>query len=61
MRGNGPLTRSAGNRDARTSGAQGRTDIPPQINVLASMIVLVSICLMGIGALFGARRQRRFG
>jgi len=26
-----------------------------------AMILLVSICLMGIGALFGARRQRRYG
>ena len=38
-----------------------RVKIPPQINVLASMILIVSICLLGIGALFGARRQRRYG
>ena len=75
MRGDGPLTRSAGDRGARTSGAQGsslitfpiqifgasRVKIPPQINVLASMILIVSICMLGIGALFGARRQRRYG
>ena len=38
-----------------------RVKIPPQINLRASMILIVSICLLGIGVLFGARRQRRYG
>ena len=37
-----------------------RVKIPPQINVLGPMILLVSICLMSIGALFGARCERRY-
>jgi hypothetical protein len=34
--------------------------IPPQINVLATMILLVSIALMAAGAIIGNRRQRRY-
>jgi spermidine/putrescine transport system permease protein len=37
-----------------------RVRIPPQINVLATMILLVSIALMAAGAIIGNRRQRRY-
>ena len=36
-----------------------RVKIPPQINVLASMLLLVSIVVMGTGTYVGARRRRR--
>ena len=36
-----------------------RVKIPPQINVLASMLLLVSVAVMGAGAFVGARRRRR--
>jgi spermidine/putrescine transport system permease protein len=38
-----------------------RVKIPPQINVLASMILFTSIALMVVGAVVGSRRQRRHG
>jgi len=38
-----------------------RVELPPQIDVLATMILLVSIALMAIGTLFGIRRQKRLG
>ena len=38
-----------------------RVEIPPQINVLATMLLLVSVSLMVAGAWFGARRRRRHG
>ena len=38
-----------------------RVKIPPQINVLASMILFTSIALMVVGAVLGGRRQRRLG
>jgi ABC-type spermidine/putrescine transport system permease subunit II len=34
--------------------------LPPQINVLATMILIVSIALMAAGAVIGNRRQRRY-
>ena len=36
-----------------------RVKIPPQINVLATMLLLVSISLMVTGTIIGNRRQRR--
>jgi spermidine/putrescine transport system permease protein len=36
-------------------------EISPQINVLASMILIVSVAIMGIGSLLGARRASRIG
>jgi spermidine/putrescine transport system permease protein len=36
-----------------------RVRIPPQIHVLATLILLVSVALMAAGAIFGARRERR--
>jgi spermidine/putrescine transport system permease protein len=36
-----------------------RVRIPPQIHVLATLILLVSVALMATGAAFGARRERR--
>ena len=38
-----------------------RVELPPQIDVLATMILLVSIALMALGTLFGIRRQKRLG
>ena len=38
-----------------------RVKLPPQINVLATMILMVSIALMGAGTLLGIRRQKRLG
>ncbi len=38
-----------------------RVKIPPQINVLASMILFTSIALMVVGSVLGGRRQRRLG
>ena len=35
-----------------------RRSIPPQINVLATAILLVSVALLLTGTLFGARRRR---
>ncbi len=40
---------------------QSRTATPPQINVLASMILFGSIAVMALGSYMGARRQRRLG
>lgn len=40
---------------------QSRTATPPQINVLATMILVVSVSVMFIGTWFGQRRQRRMG
>jgi spermidine/putrescine transport system permease protein len=37
-----------------------RVKLPPQINVLATMILVTSIALMAVGAVLGARRQRRY-
>ena len=41
--------------------AQSRTATPPQINVLATMILIVSITVLAISTLLGQRRQRRMG
>jgi spermidine/putrescine transport system permease protein len=38
-----------------------RVTIPPQINVLASMILFVSIAIMVLGAVFGNLRRKRQG
>lgn len=35
-----------------------RVEIPPQINVLATMLLMASVSLMVLGAAIGARRQR---
>lgn len=40
---------------------QSRTATPPQINVLATMILVVSVATMAIASWFGQRRQRRMG
>jgi spermidine/putrescine transport system permease protein len=40
---------------------QSRVATPPQINVLASMILFGSIAVMVLGSWLGQRRQRRFG
>lgn len=40
---------------------QSRVATPPQINVLASMILFGSVTVMAIGSIIGARRQRRLG
>ena len=40
---------------------QSRVATPPQINVLASMILFGSVGVMAIGSIIGARRQRRLG
>ncbi len=40
---------------------QSRVATPPQINVLASMILFGSVAVMAIGSIIGARRQRRLG
>jgi spermidine/putrescine transport system permease protein len=36
-----------------------RVKIPPQINVLATMLLIVSIGLMVVGSVMGSRRRRR--
>jgi spermidine/putrescine transport system permease protein len=38
-----------------------RVKIPPQIHVLATLILLTSVALIAAGALFGARKERRAG
>ena len=38
---------------------QSRTATPPQINVLSTMILLVSVTILAVGTLAGARRSRR--
>jgi spermidine/putrescine transport system permease protein len=38
---------------------QSRTATPPQINVLATMILLVSVAVLAVGTFAGQRRQRR--
>jgi spermidine/putrescine transport system permease protein len=38
---------------------QSRTATPPQINVLATMILIASVLVLGIGTLLGQRRARR--
>ena len=38
---------------------QSRTATPPQINVLASMILFGSIIVLAVGTLLGQRRERR--
>jgi spermidine/putrescine transport system permease protein len=40
---------------------QSRTATPPQINVLATMILVVSVTIMVVGTWFGQRRRRRMG
>lgn len=40
---------------------QSRVATPPQINVLASMILFGSVGVMAVGSVLGARRQRRLG
>lgn len=35
-----------------------RVEIPPQINVLATLLLMASVSLMVLGAIIGARRQR---
>jgi spermidine/putrescine transport system permease protein len=41
--------------------SQSRTATPPQINVLASMILFGSIIVMAVGSWLGTRRQHRLG
>jgi spermidine/putrescine transport system permease protein len=41
--------------------SQSRTATPPQINVLASMILFGSVAVLAIGTWLGTRRQRRLG
>ena len=36
-----------------------RVKIPPQINVLASMLLLISVAVMVLGSLAGARRRKK--
>ena len=36
-----------------------KTELPPQINVLATCILIFTLGLMGFGALYGARKERR--
>ncbi len=38
---------------------QSRTATPPQINVLATMILVVSVVVLAVGTLLGQRRSRR--
>ena len=38
---------------------QSRTATPPQINVLSTMILIVSVTILAIGTIAGARRARR--
>lgn len=38
-----------------------RVEVPPQINVLATMVLIVSVALLGFGSLWQARRERRHG
>lgn len=38
---------------------QSRTATPPQINVLATMILVVSVAVLAVGTLLGQRRARR--
>jgi len=40
---------------------QSRTATPPQINVLSTMILLVSVSILAIGTFAGERRRRRNG
>lgn len=40
---------------------QAKVSVPPQINVLATMVLGVSVTVMGIGSLLGARRAARMG
>lgn len=40
---------------------QSRTATPPQINVLSTMILIVSISILAIGTFAGERRRRRNG
>jgi spermidine/putrescine transport system permease protein len=37
---------------------QAKVSVPPQINVLATMVLVVSVSVMGVGSLLGARRER---
>jgi spermidine/putrescine transport system permease protein len=37
---------------------QSKVSVPPQINVLATMVLLVSVTVMGVGSLLGVRRAR---
>ena len=41
--------------------SQSRTATPPQINVLASMILFGSVAVMFVGSWLGIRRQKRLG
>jgi len=38
---------------------QSRTATPPQINVLATMILVASITVLAVSTLLGQRRQRK--
>ncbi|MFZ4515312.1 MAG: ABC transporter permease [Acidimicrobiia bacterium] len=40
---------------------QSRTATPPQINVLSTMILIVSVSILAIATWWGARRERRIG
>lgn len=40
---------------------QSRTATPPQINVLATMILIVAIVVLAVGTLLGQRRRARLG
>jgi spermidine/putrescine transport system permease protein len=37
---------------------QAKVSVPPQINVLATMVLVVAVTMMGLGSLLGARRER---
>ena len=38
-----------------------RVQLPPQINVLATVILVVTVAIMGTGSFMGERRRRRLG
>jgi len=40
---------------------QAKVSVPPQINVLATMVLVVAVTTMGLGSLLGARRERMNG
>jgi spermidine/putrescine transport system permease protein len=40
---------------------QAKVSVPPQINVLATMVLGVSVTVIAIGSLLGARRAARLG
>lgn len=38
-----------------------RVELPPQINVLATVILVVTVTIMGVGSVLGQRRRNRLG